>query len=242
MRGSPISRYSLLPCWRPFRLSARLFQARPSFLRSARWCPAASCGCNGCWQRRWPGHCSAMDRRSGSDTAPSAKSSAAGRWRIIRGVIAQSEAFFNRWGALAVFFARFVPPIRAFVPITAGALGMPPLRFYAVNIPGDSAMGAGPRAAGGAGGLALEHYGGFASRWPRQILLDAGCGRRRGDRALAIWMIQRRHGGGVIEPATAAARKDTGRSYPQWIRLVTHGGRSIGQRPSLPSPARAGPI
>ena len=51
------------------------------------------------------------------------------------GVVAQSEAFFNRWGALAVFFARFVPPIRAFVPITAGALGMPPLRFYGVNIP-----------------------------------------------------------------------------------------------------------
>ena len=65
----------------------------------------------------------------------SAKSSAPGRWRIIRGVVAQSEAFFHRWGALAVFFARFVPPIRAFVPITAGALGMPPLRFYAVNIP-----------------------------------------------------------------------------------------------------------
>lgn len=34
-------------------------------------------------------------------------------------VVAQSEAFFNRWGVLAVFFARFVPPIRAFVPITA---------------------------------------------------------------------------------------------------------------------------
>ena len=30
-------------------------------------------------------------------------------------VIAQSEAFFHRWGVLAVFFARFVPPIRAFV-------------------------------------------------------------------------------------------------------------------------------
>src|ERR1700733_12049883 len=34
------------------------------------------------------------------------------------GLIAQSEAFFHRWGALAVFFARFVPPIRAFVPLT----------------------------------------------------------------------------------------------------------------------------
>ena len=50
-------------------------------------------------------------------------------------VVAQSEAFFHRWGALAVFFARFVPPIRAFVPVTAGALGMTPSRFYAVNIP-----------------------------------------------------------------------------------------------------------
>jgi membrane protein DedA with SNARE-associated domain len=50
-------------------------------------------------------------------------------------VVAQSEAFFNRWGVLAVFFARFVPPIRAFVPITAGALDMPPARFYAINIP-----------------------------------------------------------------------------------------------------------
>ena len=50
-------------------------------------------------------------------------------------LVERSEAFFRRWGALAVFFARFVPPIRAFVPITAGALGMSPPLFYAVNIP-----------------------------------------------------------------------------------------------------------
>lgn len=58
-------------------------------------------------------------------------------WPMSRypGVVAQSETFFNRWGTLAVFFARFVPPVRAFVPITAGALAMPPPRFYAVNIP-----------------------------------------------------------------------------------------------------------
>src|ERR1700757_2311473 len=41
-------------------------------------------------------------------------------------VVAQSEEFFQRWGVWAVFFARFVPPIRAFVPITAGSLGMGP--------------------------------------------------------------------------------------------------------------------
>jgi hypothetical protein len=29
--------------------------------------------------------------------------------------------------------------------------------------------------------------------------------------ALVVWAIRRWHGGGVIEPATAAARKDSGR-------------------------------
>ena len=50
-------------------------------------------------------------------------------------VVEQSESFFHRFGSWAVFFARFVPPIRAFVPVTAGALGMAPAKFYAVNIP-----------------------------------------------------------------------------------------------------------
>lgn len=50
-------------------------------------------------------------------------------------LVAQSEAFFHRFGTLAIFFARFVAPIRAVVPITAGALDIPPPRFFAVNIP-----------------------------------------------------------------------------------------------------------
>jgi membrane protein DedA with SNARE-associated domain len=49
-------------------------------------------------------------------------------------IVAQSEAFFNRFGTLAVLFGRFVPPIRAFVPVTAGALGMAPARFFPVNL------------------------------------------------------------------------------------------------------------
>src|SRR5438105_7060273 len=49
-------------------------------------------------------------------------------------LVAQSETFFRRWGALAVLFARFVPPIRAFVPLTEGALGMHPARFYSLSI------------------------------------------------------------------------------------------------------------
>jgi len=50
-------------------------------------------------------------------------------------LVAQSEEFFRRHGTLAVLFARFVAPIRAFVPITAGALGMRPWRFFIINIP-----------------------------------------------------------------------------------------------------------
>lgn len=49
-------------------------------------------------------------------------------------LVEESEGFFRRWGAPAVFFARFVPPIRAFVPITAGSLGMAPWKFYGVNV------------------------------------------------------------------------------------------------------------
>jgi membrane protein DedA with SNARE-associated domain len=49
-------------------------------------------------------------------------------------LVAQSEAFFHRFGTLAIFLARFVAPIRAVVPITAGALDVPPARFYAVNV------------------------------------------------------------------------------------------------------------
>ena len=118
------------------------------------------------------------------------------------GVIAQSEAFFNRWGALAVFFARFVPPIRAFVPITAGALGMPPMRFYAVNIPaillwapahvlpGVLAISALHEYGG------LPHHGGIAKHyWILAVIVGALIV------ALAFWILRRRHGGGIIEPA-----------------------------------------
>jgi membrane protein DedA with SNARE-associated domain len=123
-------------------------------------------------------------------------------------VVAQSEAFFNRWGALAVFFARFVPPIRAFVPITAGALGMPPLRFYAVNIPaillwapahvlpGVLAISALHQYAG------IPHHAGIGKHyWMLAVIGGALIV------ALATWTIRRRHGGGAIEPAAKRIRE-----------------------------------
>jgi membrane protein DedA with SNARE-associated domain len=49
-------------------------------------------------------------------------------------VVERSDVFFAKYGDAAVFFARFLPPVRAFLPITAGAMGMPPRRFFPINI------------------------------------------------------------------------------------------------------------
>jgi membrane-associated protein len=112
------------------------------------------------------------------------------------GVVAQSEAFFHRFGTLAVFFGRFVPPIRAFVPVTAGALGMAPARFYLVNIlavflwapahvlPGVLAVSALDRVGGVAGVEgAAKHY------WIPAVLLLAVCAGL----ASWLWLRRRRH-------------------------------------------------
>lgn len=113
-------------------------------------------------------------------------------------VIAQSEAFFHRFGTLAVFFGRFVPPIRAFVPVTAGALDMRPLKFYSVNIaavflwapahvlPGVLAVSALHQYRG------LPHHTGFGkSVWiPAVIIVAALAG-------LATWWWHRRKRGVV---------------------------------------------
>ena len=117
-------------------------------------------------------------------------------------VVAQSEAFFNRWGALAVFFARFVPPIRAFVPITAGALGMPPPRFYLVNFPAVLLWAAVHVLPGVLAVSALHYYAGlpYHEHLGKHLWMFAVLGSAL-LLALAIWTIRRRHGGGVIELA-----------------------------------------
>lgn len=59
-----------------------------------------------------------------------------GRWPLSRypELVERSEAFFKKHGDKSVFIARFVPGVRAFVPLLAGMLGLPVWRFYAVNI------------------------------------------------------------------------------------------------------------
>ena len=117
------------------------------------------------------------------------------------GVIKRSETLFNRWGALAVFFARFVPPIRAFVPVTAGALGMEPARFYAVNIPAILIWAPAHVLPGVLAVSALHRYTALAHYphagkhlWMLAVLGGALI------LALAVWIVRRRRGVGVIEP------------------------------------------
>ena len=81
-------------------------------------------------------------------------------------VMAQSEEFFHRYGTFAVFFARFVPPVRAVVPVIAGALGMPPRRFYPASIaacllwaPAHVLPGLLAGSAAERWGAKVEHYG-----------------------------------------------------------------------------------
>ena len=74
-------------------------------------------------------------------------------------LVAKSEAFFQRYGTLAVFLARFVPPVRAVVPITAGALGMPPRRFYPVNAAAVLMWASAHVLSGALAGSAAERWG-----------------------------------------------------------------------------------
>lgn len=45
-------------------------------------------------------------------------------------LVARGHRFFERWGALAVFFSRFVGPARIVVPLLAGTLGVRPGPFH----------------------------------------------------------------------------------------------------------------
>jgi membrane protein DedA with SNARE-associated domain len=115
-------------------------------------------------------------------------------------VVAESESFFNRFGTWAVFFARFVPPIRAFVPITAGAVGMPPARFYAINIPAILVWAPAHVLPGVLAVSALHNYAGLPHHghvgkhiWILAVVGGAIL------LWLAIWLIRRRQGSGIAE-------------------------------------------
>ena len=113
-------------------------------------------------------------------------------------VVAESEAFFQRWGTLAVLFGRFIPPIRAFVPITAGALRMSPLRFFSINIPAVLLWAPAHILPGVAAVSVLHTYAGLPhhEHLAKHIWIFTVIGAAI-VLALAIWTLRRRHGSGV---------------------------------------------
>lgn len=48
--------------------------------------------------------------------------------------LTDGEKFFNRYGSLSIFFGRFIGPLRPFVPLSAGMLGMSQRLFFSLNI------------------------------------------------------------------------------------------------------------
>lgn len=64
------------------------------------------------------------------------KAQIAAMWPLNRHptLIPRGEAFFARWGTAGVFFGRFFGPLRAAVPLVAGACGMRQMPFQLANI------------------------------------------------------------------------------------------------------------
>jgi len=64
------------------------------------------------------------------------RSHIAERWPFTRHpeLLARGDAFFERHGGKSVLLARFLPGVRAVVPVSAGMAGMPVDRFYAANV------------------------------------------------------------------------------------------------------------
>ena len=100
-------------------------------------------------------------------------------------VVARSSEFFRSYGNAAVFLARFLPPVRAFVPITAGALGMPPRRFFPINLAAILCWAPAHVVPGILAGTAYGHAGAFGEHLTMPIIAGVVA------IGLVIWAIRR---------------------------------------------------
>ncbi|MEN3296361.1 MAG: hypothetical protein V7642_5614 [Burkholderiales bacterium] len=58
-------------------------------------------------------------------------------WRIVRryaGALARAQGFIRRHGGKSILLARFLAPVRATVPVVAGVVCLPRVKFYVVNV------------------------------------------------------------------------------------------------------------
>ena len=108
-------------------------------------------------------------------------------------LVARSEQFFRNHGNAAVFMARFLPPVRAFVPITAGTLGMPPRRFFPINAAAILCWAPAHVVPGMLAGTAYGRAGALAGHLTIPLVVGAVVV------GLAVWIIRR-----WLHPATAS--------------------------------------
>lgn len=89
------------------------------------------------------------------------------RWPLVSRpqILERGTNFFERHGAKSVFFARFVPGIKAVVPAVAGMVGMPVSRFLAANLSSGVLWAAGHVLPAAAAGVLLATIGSISSRF-----------------------------------------------------------------------------
>jgi membrane-associated protein len=110
-----------------------------------------------------------------------------GIWPLSRypAVVLRSETFFHKYGSAAVFLARFLPPVRAFVPITAGALGMPAFRFFPINLVAILCWAPAHVLPGVLAGTAYGRAGAFAEHLTMPVIAGLVA------IAVVVWMVRR---------------------------------------------------
>ena len=91
----------------------------------------------------------------------------------------RGHAYFARQGGRSVFFARFLGPLRAIVPVIAGMSDMPASRFYAINILSALAWAVAHLAPGFLFGASLQLAGAVSSRLVLLLLFIAA----------ALWIV-----------------------------------------------------
>jgi membrane protein DedA with SNARE-associated domain len=82
-------------------------------------------------------------------------------WPLSRNpkLLERGRAFFDKWGIAGVFFGRFFGPLRATVPLAAGACTMPQLPFQVANWTSAFLWGAATLGAGAMGVESLTRMG-----------------------------------------------------------------------------------
>jgi len=88
------------------------------------------------------------------------------RWplRHYPALITRGEEFFRRHGGASVFIARFTPGVRSVVPLIAGILRMPTMRFYSMNVLSAALWAPSHVLAGALIGASLQLLGAVAGR------------------------------------------------------------------------------